>query len=65
MTEPEVTFTRVRRDINGRIMEKLAELGVEYTREGMSYRIAGELLTPGEAADRYLPGGFAGNFGRA
>lgn len=69
--EPSVTFTRVRRDINGRIKEKLAELGIagefRYTPEQggrMLWTIEGVTLTPGEAADKYLHGGFAGNFGR-
>lgn len=67
---PEVTFTRTRRDINGRIKERLAELGISYTMEQQPdgrklYRIEGELLNTGEAADKYLPGGFAGNFGKA
>jgi len=62
MTGLDGTF--LRRDINWQIKEKLAELGIAYTREGMSYRVGDELLTPGEAADRYLPGGLAGNFGK-
>ena len=66
----DVTFTRTRRDINGRIQEKLAELGISWAWEQVSdgrrlYRVEGELLNTGEAADKYLPGGFAGNFGKA
>ena len=67
---PAVTFTRTRRDINGQIAEKLAELGIDghfgYTPEQggrMQWTIGGERMTTGEAADKYLPGGFAGNFG--
>ena len=30
----------------------------------ITYVIDGEALSPGDAADKYLPGGFAGNFGR-
>lgn len=70
MTEPQppVAFTRVRRDINSRIREHLDGLHVDYTMEQQPdgrrlYRVGGELLNTGEAADRYLPGGFAANFG--
>ena len=63
------TFTRGRRDINGRIKEKLDELRIPWTMEHdggpVRYRVEGVLLTPGEAADKYLPGGFAGNFGQS
>lgn len=61
----------IRRDINGQIREKLAELGISaefaYTPEQggrMMWLVGGVPMTTGEAADRYLPGGFAGNFGR-
>lgn len=72
MTEPQpaVRFTRIRRDINGRIKDKLTELGIAFEMEQQDdgrhlYRVEGELLNTGEAADKYLPGGFAGNYGRA
>jgi len=69
MPEPAVTFTRTRRDINGRIKEKLDELRLTWAMEHdggpLMYRVEGVLLTPGEAADKYLPGGFARNYGRA
>jgi len=70
MAKPEsATFTRGRRDINGRIKEKLDELRIPWTMERnggpIRYRVEGVLLTPGEAADKYLPGGFAGNFGQS
>ena len=58
-----------RMDINGQIKARLAELGIEWSwgRDGtgrLLYSIGDDMLTPGEAADKYLPGGFAGNFGR-
>jgi hypothetical protein len=31
----------------------------------LRYIIGGEVMSPGEAADKYLPGGFALNFGKA
>ena len=66
--DPAVTFTRGRRDINGRIKEALDGLRIPYEviHDGgpIRYRVEGVTLTPGEAADKYLPGGFAGNFGR-
>lgn len=64
MTEPQpaVRFTRVRRDINGRIKDKLTELGIAFE---MEQQDDGRQLNTGEAADKYLPGGFAGNYGRA
>ena len=59
-----------RKDINGQISDKLAELGIPgeftYTPEQggrMMWVIDGEAMTTGQAADAYLPGGFAGNFG--
>lgn len=60
----------IRRDINSQIQAALDEAGVagefRYSDEhqAMRWHIRGEVLTPGQAADKYLPGGFSGNFGR-
>jgi hypothetical protein len=37
----------------------LDALGVAFTHDGPGYVIAGETLTPGQAAERYVPGGWA------
>ena len=65
-------FKITRRDINGQIKDKLTELGIDgefkYVPEQggrMVWVIGGERMTTGEAADKYLPGGFSGNFGKA
>lgn len=61
--------THFRLNINGQIKEKLADLGIPATfayvpEQGgrMMWIIGAEKLTPGEAADKYLPGGWAGSF---
>lgn len=45
---------------------EVAELdfGVRYLVSGIVYRIGDRYYTPGQAADRYLPGGYAGAFGQ-
>lgn len=65
---PDATCTLVRRSIHTQICEALAELGMPYEREtdgGGAYVIDGRNMTPGEAADYLLAGGFAEAFGRA
>lgn len=70
----EIRITR--KDINSQIRERLAELGIAATfgmvpcgshgtDSRLMWTIGGEQLTTGQAADKYLPGGFAGNFGKA
>jgi len=63
------TVTRTRQSIGSQLQERFAELGLAYevTSDGgpIRYHVAGEILTPGEAADKYLPGGFAANYGKA
>jgi hypothetical protein len=59
----------VRRNINGQLTDYLEAAGIPWTRESVPdgrqlYRIEGVLLTTGEACDKYLPGGFKGNFGK-
>jgi hypothetical protein len=61
----------VRRNVNDRTREAIlaggltCELRMSDARGGgprLLFRVEDEWLTPGEAADRYLPGGFAANF---
>ena len=65
------TCTRTRQSINEKITEacEAAGIGCEFNvsaARGGGPRLLvfaeGEWLTPGEAADKYLPGGFDGNF---
>lgn len=66
-------FAHVRKDINSQISEALEAKGIagefKYIREGrdgrMLWHIGNEVMTTGEAADRYLTGGFSANFGKA
>jgi hypothetical protein len=64
-----VTVTRTRQSIGSRLAEYFETHGIDaplvYRNGANAYLIDGEHLTAGQAADRYLPGGFAGNFGRA
>lgn len=60
----------VRKDINTKIQEALDAKGIagefkfEPTHGGrMRWHIEGKVMSPGEAADLYLPGGFSANFG--
>ena len=63
-----VTFTRTRRAIGTQLREYFEAHGIDaslvYRNGANAYLIDGEYLTAGQAADRYLPGGFAGNFGK-
>jgi hypothetical protein len=57
-----------RRSIDEQVRQACQDLGLSFTigRSGdgaQRYVINGEPLSPGDAADRYLPGGFAANFG--
>jgi hypothetical protein len=64
-----VTVTRTRRAIGTQLAEYFEANGIDaplVTHLGaQAYLIDGEHFTAGQAADRYLPGGFAGSFGRA
>lgn len=64
-----VTVVRTRQSIGSRLREYFEAHGIDALlvthRGAQAYLIDGEHLTAGQAADRYLPGGFAGNFGRA
>jgi hypothetical protein len=64
---PGVTVTRTRRSIATQLREFFAAHGIAWEigqHQGRTaYIVAGEPLTPGEAADKYLPGGFAAAFG--
>jgi N12 class adenine-specific DNA methylase len=68
-----VTVTRTRRSIGGQLEDHWNANGIEWTTESvvtpaypdgrLLYVVEGEKLTPGEAADKYLPGGFDGSYG--
>lgn len=62
----KVTFTRTRRSIVQHVRDWCEANGHTFEIDSTgSYVIdGGEPMTPGEAADKYLPGGFAGNFGK-
>jgi hypothetical protein len=58
-------------DINGMLRRTLTARGIAHELKyiddqggRMVWIIDGQQFTPGEACDRYLPGGFAGNFGK-
>ena len=64
----KVTVTRIRRSIATQLAEhcQANNLAIEVTqhRGAIAYIIdGGEPLTPGQAADKYLPGGFTAAFG--
>lgn len=63
-----VSMIRVRQDINGQITDYLKANNIPWEMVTIAdgrqmYQINGEILNTGEAADKYLPGGFKGNFG--
>lgn len=62
----DLSFTRTRRSIVQHVGDWCAANGHTFeVRNGIQYYINGEgPMTPGEAADKYLPGGFAGNYGK-
>ena len=60
------TMTHTRKSTSTSLTSELDSRGLSYTTGvnalGMlSWTIEGETLTPGQAADKYLVGGFAGN----
>lgn len=67
-TTARVTVTRTRQSIGAQLREHFETNGIAFelvTHLGANaYRVDGEILTPGQAADRYLTGGFAGSYGR-
>lgn len=73
MKSTHVTVTRTRRAITTQLQDYCEANGLAYeciTKDQgqgpqLALTIDGEDLTPGEAADKYLPGGFAGSYGQA
>lgn len=68
--DSNVTVTRTRRSIATQLTDHWKATGLTWTvtsneRDGIRYHVDGRVLTPVQAADHYLPGGFAGSFGRA
>lgn len=69
MADDDVSSGFTRRSIHHQITEALASRGISWRQvtaaDGrMMYEIEGQQMTAGEAADKYLEGGFSGNFGR-
>jgi hypothetical protein len=60
----DAAFTVTRMSIGRQISEALHALGIPEIRRDLRYLINDKILSPGEAADYLLDGGFQGAFGR-